>query len=128
MRRKYKKVYTTLNYMKHFFVLASTVTGCVSIFAFASLFGISVETTSSAIGLKIGAIAAGIKKYKSIINKENKKHDKMLLLAKTNLNMIVASISKALIDSNISHDEFILTNNALKVYGDLKEEIENLKT
>ena len=52
----------------------------------------------------------------------------MLLLAKTNLNMIVASISKALIDSNISHDEFNLTNNALKVYGDLKEEIENLKT
>ena len=128
MRRKYKKVYTTLNYMKHFFVLASTVTGCVSIFAFASLFGVSVGTTSSAIGLKICAIAAGIKKYKSIINKENKKHDKMLLLAKTNLNMIVASISKALIDSNISHDEFILTNNALKAYGNLKEEIENLKT
>ena len=110
--------------MKHFFVLASTVTGCVSIFAFASLFGVSVGTTSSAIGLKICAIAAGIKKYKSIINKENKKHDKMLLLAKTKLNRIVASISKALIDSNVSHDEFILTNNALKVYGDLKEEIE----
>ena len=128
MRKKYKKVYTTLSYMKHFFVLASTVTGCVSIFAFASLFGVSVGTTSSAIGLRICAIAAGIKKYKSIINKENKKYDKMLLLAKTKLNRIVASISKALIDSNVSHDEFILTNNALKVYGDLKEEIENLKT
>ena len=128
MRKKYEKVYTTLNYMKHFFVLVSTVTRCVSIFAFVSLFGVSVGTTSSAIGLKICAIAAGIKKYKSIINKENKKHDKMLLLAKTKLNRIVASISKALIDSNISHNEFILTNNALKVNGDLKEEIENLKT
>ena len=128
MRRKYKKVYTTLNYMKHFFVLASTVTGCVSIFAFASLFGVSVGTTSSAIGWKTCAIAARMKKYKSIINKKNKNHDKILLLAKTKLNRIVASISKAEIDSNISHDEFILTNNALKVYGDLKEEIENLKT
>ena len=97
-------------------------------FHFHFLFGVSVGTTSSAIGLKICAIAAGIKKYKSIINKENKKHDKMLLLAKTKLNRIVASISKALIDSNISHNEFILTNNALKVNGDLKEEIENLKT
>ena len=128
MCKKYKKVYTTLNYMKHFFILASTVTGCVSICAFGSLFGISVGTTSSAIGLKICAITAGIKKYKSIINKKNKKHDKILLLAKTKLNRIVALISKALIDSNISHGEFILTNNALKVYGDLKEEIENLKT
>ena len=32
-------------------------------------------------------------------------------------------ISKALIDSNISHDESVLTNNALKGFYDMKEEI-----
>ena len=36
-------------------------------------------------------------------------------------------ISKALIDSNISFDEFVLINNVLKEY-DMKEEINNLKT
>ena len=35
-----KKVYTSLNYIKHFLILASTITGCVSISAFASLVGI----------------------------------------------------------------------------------------
>ena len=36
-------------------------------------------------------------------------------------------IFKALIDSVISHDEFVLINNALKVYDEMKEEIKNLK-
>ena len=38
------------------------MTGCVSISAFSSLVGIPIESTSSAIGLKICAITAGIKK------------------------------------------------------------------
>ena len=37
-------------------------------------------------------------------------------------------ISKVLINSNNSHDEFFLINNVLKEYDDTKEEIKNLKT
>ena len=47
----------------------STITGCFSVSAFASLVGISIGITSSAIGVKMCAIIAGIKKYK-LINKE----------------------------------------------------------
>ena len=72
MSRKHKKVCTTLNYIEHFLILASTITGCISISAFASLIGIPIGITSSAIGLKICAIAAGIKKYKSIIKEQKK--------------------------------------------------------
>ena len=57
--------------------------------------------------------------------KKRKKHNKIVLLAKSKLNNIEILISKALIDSNISHDEFILINNALKEFYDLKEEILN---
>ena len=53
--------------------------------------------------------------------KKRKKHNKIVLLAKSKLNNIEILISKALIDSNISHDEFILINNALKEFYDLKE-------
>ena len=67
MSKKHKKVYTTLNYIEHFIILASTITGYVSISAFASLVGILIGITSSAIGLKICAITAGNKKYNSII-------------------------------------------------------------
>ena len=50
------------------------------------------------------------------------------MLAKSKLNRIEVLISKALIDVNISHDEFVLINNVLKKYNKMKEEIKNLKT
>ena len=53
------------------------------------------------------------------------RHDKIALLAKTKLNSIQVLIYKALIDSNISQDEFILMNNVRKKYDDMKEEVKN---
>ena len=128
MSKKHKKVCTTLNYIEHFLILASTITGCISISAFVSLLGIPIGITNSAIGLKICAITVGIKKFKSIIKKKKKKHDKIVLLAKSKLNSIEVLISKALIESVISHDEFVLINFVLKEYNEMKEEIKNLKT
>ena len=43
------------------------------------------------------------------------------MLAKSKLNSIDVLLSKALIDSNISHDEFVLMNNALKEFCDIKK-------
>ena len=72
MSKKHKKVCTSLNYIEHFLILAFTITGCVFISAFASLVGVPIGITSSAIGLKVCAITAGIKKYKSIIKRKKK--------------------------------------------------------
>ena len=88
MREKYKKMCKYLNYVDNFLTLASTVTGCISISAFASLICIPVGITSSAVGINICAITAGIKKYKSIIKKKKKKHDKIVLLGKDKLTTI----------------------------------------
>ena len=63
---------------------------------------------NSAIGLKICVITAGIKKHKLIIKKKKKKHYKIVLLAKFQLHRLEALNSKALTDSNISHNEFVL--------------------
>ena len=43
------------------------------------------------------------------------------MLAKSKLNNIEILISKALIDSNISHHEFVLINNVLKEYENMKK-------
>ena len=92
----------------------STITGCISISLFASLVGIPIGITSVAIGLKICAITAGIKKHKSIIKKKKKKHYKLALLAKSKSNGIEILISKTLIESVISLDELVLINNVWK--------------
>ena len=89
---------------------------------------VKVGFGSSAVGLKICVITAGIKRYKSIIKKKKRKHNKILLLAKSKLNSIKVLISKALINSNISHDEFVSINTVLKEYDDMKEGIKKLKT
>ena len=126
--KKHKKVGTALSYIEHFLVLDSTITGCISISVFASLLSIPIGITSSEIALEICAIAAGIKKFKSIIKKKKKNLDKIVLLAKSKLNSIEILSSKVLIDSVISHDEFILISNVLKEHNEMKEEIKNLKT
>ena len=113
------KLYWILSYF------SSSITGCTSIPAFTSLIGFPIGTTISAIDIRICAITAGIKKYKSIIKKKEKKHDKIVLLAKSKLNTIDALILKALIDWNINHDKFVLINNVLKEQNELTEEIKN---
>ena len=128
MLMRQKKVCNTLNYIQHFLLLASTVTECISISAFTSLVSIPIGIKSSAIGLKMFAITAGIKKCKSMIKKNKKSHDKILLLAKTKLNIIEVLISKDLIDWKVSHVEIVLLNNVLKGYEkEMKEEINDLK-
>ena len=60
--KKHKNVCTTLNYVENYPILASTITGCNSISSFASLVGILIGVTSSAVGLKFCVITAGIKR------------------------------------------------------------------
>ena len=63
MTKNHKKICRLLNYVKHWLILVSIVTGCVYIWDFASLVGIPVGITSTTIELKICVITAGIKKY-----------------------------------------------------------------
>ena len=68
-----------------------------------------------AVGIKIYAITTGIKKYRSIVKKKKKKHEKIVLLGKNKLNAIEILISKVLIDSYISHDKSVSVNRNLSV-------------
>ena len=83
---KLTKFCTTLHWIEHFLILASEITRRISISAFASLLGVSIRITDAAIGLKICAIAAGIKNIKSLIKRKEKKHDKIALLRKSKIN------------------------------------------
>ena len=77
----------------------------------------------SEIGLKVCAITAGIKRYRSIIIKKEEETcitNKWVSLAKAKLNSIEALISKNLTDSSISHEELML-----KEFYNMKEEIKS---
>ena len=127
MSGRNKKISTALNYIGHVFILVSIIIGCISISGFASLLGLLVGITSSTIGLKVFLITIVIKKYNSIIKKYKMKHGKTVLTAKSKINSLELLISKTLIDPDISHDEFILKNTALKENDEIKEKITFLR-
>ena len=122
---KYKTTWKYLNYVEHLLILASTITGCVSIAVFASLVCVPVGIASPAVGIKSCAITVGIEKYKSIIRRKKILHDKIVFLGKDKLNTIEVLISKVLIDPYISHDEFVFVNNVLREYNRIKKDIKN---
>ena len=65
-----KNVY--LKYVEHLLILTSTVTGYISISGFSSLVAISAGITSSALGIKVCAITAGIKSVSQLQRKRRK--------------------------------------------------------
>ena len=73
--------------------------------------GLCFKFWFAAVSSKIYIITAGIKKYKSIIKKKKKKYNKILL---AKLNTMQVLIFWVLIDSYISHDEFVSINNVLR--------------
>ena len=94
-------------------ILISKLAGCVSVSAFASLVCVPVGISSSAVGWKICAITAEIKKYKSIIRKKKKKkHDIIVLLGKYKLDIIEVLLCKALT---------VAVDSMLREYNDTKE-------
>ena len=63
---------------------------------------IPIGITSSAVGLKMCVVTAGIRKYKSIIKKKRKQHNHIVLLSKAKLNTIEILMSKASINEFVS--------------------------
>ena len=60
--------------------------------------------------------------------KTKKKHEKIVLLWKSKQGTIEVLICDVLINSYISHKEFVLVNNVLREYNEIKEEIKNPET
>ena len=68
--------------------------------------GIPVGMASANFTLIFSLTTGIIKKLLSIARNKKKKHDKILMLAKSNLNSIGTLVSQALINMEIIHDEF----------------------
>ena len=62
MSKKLKTICGVSNYIEDSLIAISAITGCVSVSAFASFFGIPIGITSSEIGLKVCVMTVEIKK------------------------------------------------------------------
>ena len=125
---KYDKTRKYLNFVENLLVLVWIVNGSVSISASVLLVCVPAGIAKSAVGLNIWVIIPRIKKYQLIFKRKKKKHDKIVLLGKDKLNSIEVLISNTLIDSYVSHDEFVSVSKVLREYYEMKEGIKYPET
>ena len=95
------------DYIDKILIVLSAATGGVSIVSFTSVIGLPVGIGNASFTLIFSLTTGIIKKLLNITRNKKKKHDKILMLAKSKLNSIDTLISQALIDMDISHEEFI---------------------
>ena len=121
--RKLNKYITVFEYIDKILIFLSATSGGVSIISFISIVGVPVGIASASFRL-IFSIAKGIIKILlKITRNKKKKHDNILMLAKSKLNSTEILVSKALNDMDISHEEFTIILNEKDKYYRMKYKI-----
>ena len=119
-----KKV-VSFDYLDKIFITLSASFGTLSIASHATVVGIPVGIAGSSLTL-IFTIGTGLNKsLLRVTKKRKKKHNKIIALAKSKLNMIDTFLSSALNDSRISHEEFTNIITEKNIYENIKENIKD---
>ena len=118
-----KYVVKTFDYIDNILIILSATSIRVSIILFTSIIGVPVGIASASLTLIFSLTTAIVKKVLNITRNKKKKHDKILMLAKSKLNSIETLIFQALIDLDISHKEFIKILREKDKYEQMKENL-----
>ena len=111
MQQKIKQVCCVFDYIDQTLIVLSAASGGLSIISFTSAVGAPVGIASASLDLSFSLTTGIVKKLLNITRKKKKKQDKILMLAKSKHNSIEILISQALIDIEVSHEEFITILN-----------------
>ena len=121
--KKLSKYITAFDYIDKILIVLSATSGRVSTVSFKSIVGAPVGIASASFILFFSLTTGIVKKLLKITGNKKKKHDKILTLAKSKLNSIENLISQALIDMEISHEEFITILKEKDKYEKMKDNL-----
>ena len=122
---KLNKYLVTFDYLDKIFITLSASFRTLSIASYATVLGLPVGIVGSSLTL-IFTIGTGINKsLLRVTKKRKKKHNKIIALAKSKLNMIDTLLSSALNDSKITHEEFTNIITEKNIYENIKENIKD---
>ena len=117
------KCIASLDFFDKSLNVLSILVGSISIASFATVIGAPAEIVKASCGLTFSITSGFVKKFLKTIRNKKKKHNKTVMLARSKLNSIEIKISKALMDNEISHEDFETIINEEKKYRELKESI-----
>ena len=105
-----------MTYFDKSFIVLSVTTGGISIASFATVIGAPVGIASASFSLAFSISTGIVKKLLKTVRNMKKKHNKIVMLARSKLNSIESKIYVALINSEISHEDFMTIINEDKKY------------
>ena len=123
MSKMLSKCVASFDYFNKSLIVLSATSGSISIASFATVIGAPVGITSASFSLAFSICTGIVKKLLKTTRNKKKKHNKIVMLARSKLNSIESKISEALINNEISHEDFIAIINEEKNYRKLKESI-----
>ena len=123
MSKNLNKYIASFDYFDKSLIVLSVTTGSISIASFATVIGAPVGMMSASFSLAFSITTGFVKKFLKTIRNKKKKHNKIVMLARSKLNSIESKISEALINNEISHEDFMTIINEEKKYWELKESI-----
>ena len=118
--KKLNRYVTIFDFIGKILIVLGATTGGISITSFTTAIGVPAGIVSASFTLIFSLTTGIVKKLLNITRKKKKKHDKIFMLAKSKLNSIETLISQALIDLDISHEEFIRILNEKDKYEKMK--------
>ena len=123
MSKKLNKYISFLDYFDKPLIVLSVTSGGVSIESFAMAIGAPIGITSASLSLAFSLCTLLVKKLLKATRNKKKKHNKIVMLARTKLNSIEGKISEALMNNQISHEDLITIINEEKNCRELKESV-----
>ena len=105
--KKLRKYVAAFDYIDKVLIVLSATSGGVCIISSASVVGAPAGIAGPSFTLIFSLSTGIVKKLLSITRNKKRKHDKILMLAKSKLNSIETLVSQALVHMEISHEEFI---------------------
>ena len=124
--KKLSKYVSAFNYIDKILIVLSATTGRVCIISHGTVVGAPVGIASARFTIVYPLATGIIKKLLKTTRSKKKKHNKILMLAKSRLNSIETLVSQALIHMKISHEEFIAVLKEKDKYKKMKENVRNL--
>ena len=123
MSKKLSKYIAFCDYFDKSLIVLSATSGSISIPSFATVIGTPVGIASASLSLTFSLSTGIVKKLLKTTRDKKKKHNKIIMLASSKLNSIERNVSEALINNEISHEDFMIIINEEKNSGELKESI-----
>ena len=117
------KYVSPFDYINKILIVLNGTTGGVCIISHATVVGAPLGIASAASTVVFSLATGIVKKSLNITKNKKKKHDKILMLATSKLNSIETLISQALIDMEISHEEFITILKEKDKYEKMKDNL-----